>query len=110
MIDLHACMHASAGTMIALQYIACIFHIIACVSGINEVHQAAQIIDCIADIVWCRWVSVEVVGGCASAGGSGSGSASQAWNLMLPLFSSPSTRMHLQRVRLHADAAQDRAG
>lgn len=44
-------LYSIIGTMIALQYISCIFHILACF--FSELREAAQIIDCIADAVWC---------------------------------------------------------
>lgn len=37
----------------SLQYIACVFHIVACVTGYEEVRLAAQIIQLIADLAWC---------------------------------------------------------
>lgn len=47
------CDNCIIGTMIALQYIACICHIAACVTGSGEMAQLASLVDCIADIVWC---------------------------------------------------------
>eukprot|EP00798_Chlamydomonas_sp_ICE-L_P023030 gene23030-30224_t len=47
------CDNCIIGTMIALEYLACICHIVACITGSGEIQQAAQIIQCIADIVWC---------------------------------------------------------
>ena len=37
----------------SLQYIACVFHIVACITGYEEVRLAAQIIQLIADLAWC---------------------------------------------------------
>ncbi|KXZ51535.1 hypothetical protein GPECTOR_12g498 [Gonium pectorale] len=37
--------------MIFLQYLSCICHILACF--FSELHEAAQLVDCIADIAWC---------------------------------------------------------
>jgi hypothetical protein len=39
--------------MIALQYLACVCHIVACIVGSDELNQLANLIDCLADIVWC---------------------------------------------------------
>ena len=36
-----------------LEYIACICHIVACITGSEEIRQLANLIQCIADIVWC---------------------------------------------------------
>ncbi|KAG1678288.1 hypothetical protein FOA52_013909 [Chlamydomonas sp. UWO 241] len=40
-------------TMIVLEYIACVLHIVACIIGSEELRQAAQIVQIIADIMWC---------------------------------------------------------
>jgi hypothetical protein len=39
--------------MIALQYLACVCHIVACIVGSDELAALANLIDCLADIVWC---------------------------------------------------------
>ena len=43
-----------AGTMICLQYLSCFCDIAACVSGNQSVRDAAQAVDCVADVMWCR--------------------------------------------------------
>jgi hypothetical protein len=40
-------------TMIVLEYIACVLHIVACIVGSEELRQAAQIVQIIADVMWC---------------------------------------------------------
>lgn len=35
------------------QYIACVCHIIACITGNDDIAALANLIDCIADLVWC---------------------------------------------------------
>jgi len=40
-------------TMIVLEYLACIFHIIACITGSDEIRMAANILQIISDVVWC---------------------------------------------------------
>eukprot|EP00195_Chlamydomonas_chlamydogama_P008863 CAMPEP_0202900824 /NCGR_PEP_ID=MMETSP1392-20130828/12054_1 /ASSEMBLY_ACC=CAM_ASM_000868 /TAXON_ID=225041 /ORGANISM="Chlamydomonas chlamydogama, Strain SAG 11-48b" /LENGTH=295 /DNA_ID=CAMNT_0049587273 /DNA_START=146 /DNA_END=1033 /DNA_ORIENTATION=- len=47
------CDNCLIGTMIVLQYVACICHIVACITGNEDIIMAARIIDLIADIVWC---------------------------------------------------------
>jgi hypothetical protein len=47
------CDNCIIGTMIALQYLACVCQIVACVLGSDELASLAQLIDCLADIVWC---------------------------------------------------------
>jgi hypothetical protein len=47
------CDNCLIATTVALQYISCIFSCIAMFVGSDEVRQAAHIIDCIADSVWC---------------------------------------------------------
>ncbi|KAG2424690.1 hypothetical protein HXX76_014266 [Chlamydomonas incerta] len=37
--------------MIALQYLSCICHILACF--FDQLREAAQFVDCLADVVWC---------------------------------------------------------
>lgn len=41
------------GTMIAAQYLACVCSIAACLSGSDEINELAQVLDCVADILWC---------------------------------------------------------
>lgn len=36
------------------QYLACVCHIVACVTGSDELSALANLIDCIADAMWCR--------------------------------------------------------
>lgn len=47
------CDNCIIGTMIALQYLACILHIAACITGSDELASIANIVDCLADIAWC---------------------------------------------------------
>ncbi len=39
--------------MIALEFIACICHIVACIVGSDELRALAHLVQCIADLVWC---------------------------------------------------------
>ncbi|KAG1360872.1 hypothetical protein COCNU_09G003350 [Cocos nucifera] len=41
--------------MFFLQQIACIFSIIAMIVGSNEIQEAAQILSCFSDMVYCSW-------------------------------------------------------
>ena len=54
--------------MIALEYIACIFHIIACITGSEEIRQIANCIQLIADLVWCSVCACMQVGELVSNG------------------------------------------
>lgn len=47
------CDNCIIGTMIVLEYVACICHLVACITGNNEIRMAADIIRLIADLVWC---------------------------------------------------------
>ncbi|KAI8473430.1 MAG: hypothetical protein J3K34DRAFT_410720 [Monoraphidium minutum] len=40
-------------TMIVAQYLACICSIAACLTGSQEINDAAQLLDCVADVLWC---------------------------------------------------------
>lgn len=40
-------------TMIALQFLACICNIVACLTQNSAIDQAADLVDLVADIVWC---------------------------------------------------------
>ncbi|KAG2428689.1 hypothetical protein HXX76_011394 [Chlamydomonas incerta] len=50
-VETTQCDNCIIGTMIALQYLSCICHILACF--FDELHQVAQFVDCLADVVWC---------------------------------------------------------
>ena len=39
--------------MIAAQYFACICSIAACLSGSDEINSLAQLLDLVADVLWC---------------------------------------------------------
>jgi hypothetical protein len=39
--------------VIAMQYVACICSIAACLTGSDELNDLAQVLDCVADILWC---------------------------------------------------------
>ena len=47
------CDNCIIGTMIAAQYPACLCSIAACLSGSSEINDAAQALDCVADVLWC---------------------------------------------------------
>jgi hypothetical protein len=47
------CDNCIIGTMIAMQYFACICSIAACLTGSDEINDLAQLLDCVADILWC---------------------------------------------------------
>ncbi|KAF5841005.1 hypothetical protein DUNSADRAFT_14712 [Dunaliella salina] len=36
-----------------MQYVACLCHIAACVTGSGELQEAARLVDCLADLMWC---------------------------------------------------------
>ncbi|GAX84725.1 hypothetical protein CEUSTIGMA_g12147.t1 [Chlamydomonas eustigma] len=52
-IQTSACDNCIIGTMIVLEYIACVCHIIACITGNRDIQSLAQLIQLIADLVWC---------------------------------------------------------
>lgn len=39
--------------MIAMQYLACICACAACITGMQEIQDLAQLLDCVADVLWC---------------------------------------------------------
>ncbi|KAF7137449.1 hypothetical protein RHSIM_Rhsim07G0012900 [Rhododendron simsii] len=41
------------GFMFCLQQLACIFSIVACITGMEELQEASQILSCFADLVYC---------------------------------------------------------
>eukprot|EP00878_Enallax_costatus_P026600 GHUV01028551.1.p1 GENE.GHUV01028551.1~~GHUV01028551.1.p1 ORF type:complete len:140 (+),score=46.47 GHUV01028551.1:862-1281(+) len=47
------CDNCIIGTMIFMQYFACICSIAACITGSEEINDLAQLLDCVADILWC---------------------------------------------------------
>eukprot|EP00775_Hariotina_reticulata_P001270 gene1270-1610_t len=47
------CDNCIIGTMIAMQYLACCCSIAACLSGSDEINDLAQLLDCVADVLWC---------------------------------------------------------
>jgi len=47
------CDNCLISTMVALQYLACICNIAACLSGSQEIAELAHCIDNIAQVVWC---------------------------------------------------------
>ncbi|KAJ0739537.1 hypothetical protein HanOQP8_Chr06g0206851 [Helianthus annuus] len=47
------CDNCIIGCMICLQHVACIFSIIACILGSDELNEASQILNCLADMVFC---------------------------------------------------------
>ena len=47
------CDNCIIGFMFCLQQLACIFSIIACISGMEELQEASQILSCLADLVYC---------------------------------------------------------
>eukprot|EP00898_Chlorokybus_atmophyticus_P002106 jgi/Chlat1/2897/Chrsp2S04660 len=47
------CDNCLIGTMFALQQLACICSIVACISGNDEIAQLANCIDLISDVFWC---------------------------------------------------------
>ncbi|KAF9615314.1 hypothetical protein IFM89_022730 [Coptis chinensis] len=47
------CDNCIIGFMFCLQQIACIFSIVACIVGSDELSQASQILNCMADLVYC---------------------------------------------------------
>lgn len=47
------CDNCIIGTMICAQYLACICWLAACITGSEEINDAAQLLDCVADVLWC---------------------------------------------------------
>ncbi|KIZ01789.1 hypothetical protein MNEG_6172 [Monoraphidium neglectum] len=47
------CDNCIIGTMICAQYLACICSLAACLTGSDEINDIAQVLDCIADVLWC---------------------------------------------------------
>ena len=47
------CDNCLIGTMICCQYLACIFDLAACLSGEEAIADLANIIDLIAQLLWC---------------------------------------------------------
>lgn len=47
------CDNCIIGTMICASYFACLCSIAACLTGSDEINQLAQVLDCVADILWC---------------------------------------------------------
>ncbi|KAL6981989.1 hypothetical protein U1Q18_023607 [Sarracenia purpurea var. burkii] len=47
------CDNCIIGFMFCLQQLACIFSIIACISGMEELQEASQILSCLSDLVYC---------------------------------------------------------
>eukprot|EP00877_Chromochloris_zofingiensis_P000130 jgi/Chrzof1/10117/Cz04g29110.t1 len=47
------CDNCIIGTMVCMQYFACICSIVACLTGSDEINDLAQLLDCVADILWC---------------------------------------------------------
>lgn len=47
------CDNCIIGTMICAQYFACICSIAACLTGSQEINDLAQLLDCVADVLWC---------------------------------------------------------
>jgi hypothetical protein len=69
------CDNCIIGTMIAFQYLSCICNIVAMVSGNDEIAMLANIIDLVADILWCTWVAAAAAAGAAAAAAAGAGAA-----------------------------------
>ncbi|KAI3713426.1 hypothetical protein L1987_72003 [Smallanthus sonchifolius] len=47
------CDNCIIGCMVCLQQVACIFSIIACIVGSDELNEASQLLNCLADLVFC---------------------------------------------------------
>ncbi|KAL8266586.1 hypothetical protein R6Q59_003930 [Mikania micrantha] len=47
------CDNCIIGCMVCLQQLACIFSIIACIVGSDELNEASQLLNCLADLVFC---------------------------------------------------------
>ncbi|XP_076939158.1 uncharacterized protein LOC143607677 isoform X3 [Bidens hawaiensis] len=47
------CDNCIIGFMVCLQQVACIFSIIACIVGSEELNEASQLLNCLADLVFC---------------------------------------------------------
>lgn len=52
-IQTSECDNCIIGFMIFLQYLACVCHLAACLSGNQDLAELANLLDCIADIAWC---------------------------------------------------------
>ena len=50
------CDNCLIGTMIACQYLACLCNIAACIAGIPELDAIADVIDILAQAIWCTYV------------------------------------------------------
>ena len=55
------CDNCLIATAVALQYISCIFSIVACFINNDAVREAAYIIDWIADAVWCSVCACKLI-------------------------------------------------
>ncbi|KAF2586927.1 hypothetical protein F2Q70_00034944 [Brassica cretica] len=47
------CDNCIIGFMVCLSQVACIFSIVACIVGIDELSEASQLLSCLADMVYC---------------------------------------------------------
>ncbi|KAI8545090.1 hypothetical protein RHMOL_Rhmol07G0015500 [Rhododendron molle] len=47
------CDNCIIGFMFCIQQLACIFSIVACITGMEELQEASQILSCFADLVYC---------------------------------------------------------
>ncbi|KAK1409012.1 hypothetical protein QVD17_41248 [Tagetes erecta] len=47
------CDNCIVGCMVCLQHVACICSIIACIVGSDELNEASQLLNCLADLVFC---------------------------------------------------------
>ncbi|KAL7258991.1 hypothetical protein ACSBR1_004986 [Camellia fascicularis] len=47
------CDNCIIGFMLCLQQLACIFSLVACITGIDELQEASQILSCFSDLVYC---------------------------------------------------------
>ncbi|XAR54041.1 hypothetical protein NMG60_11029023 [Bertholletia excelsa] len=52
-IQTTACDNCIIGFMFCVSQLACIFSIIACITGIDELEQASDILNCLANMVYC---------------------------------------------------------
>lgn len=55
-IKTHLNLGVLQGFMFCLSQVACIFSIVACLVGSDELSQASQILSCCADMVYCTYV------------------------------------------------------
>eukprot|EP00899_Mesostigma_viride_P025322 jgi/Mesvir1/5975/Mv00729-RA.1 len=46
------CDNCIIGTMVFFQYLACVCHIVACLTNVSEIDDLAQLVDCIADALY----------------------------------------------------------